>query len=143
MKKTILLFTALLSFAVSAQAASTPMAETTISGTTPDEKELVALFNKEAKIKNSKLSAYLTGLKNDPENKDYFIEDTINTADIVRLDSGAGGGTFEINYLILIRAGYKSNTFQVGYLKAQVSGSIEESSPTTLKIIEPAKVTIE
>ncbi|MNT69453.1 hypothetical protein D3C86_1987740 [compost metagenome] len=85
----------------------------------------------------------MTALKADPENDNYWIDDTITTADILRLDSGASGGTFGIDYLIVIRAGYKSNTFAVGYLKGLATGAIDIDDTTTLKITEPAKVTIE
>jgi hypothetical protein len=142
MKQLILMMTVLIGFTFNANAAA-PMAEIIISGTASNEKALVKLFNKEAKIKNSPINAYLAALKADPDNQDYDIEGTITDMDIVRLDSGATAGNFEINYLILIRAGYKSNIFQVGYLKARMWGSIEEDSKTKLTITEPAKVEIE
>jgi hypothetical protein len=141
MKRLILMMTVLLGFAFNAHAAN-PMAETT-TGNGGYEKVLVKLFNKEAKKLNSPIHAYIAALKTDPENDGFEIYDTIDTADIVRLDSGVSGGTFEINYLIIIRAGYKTNTSQVGYLKAQTLGPIDESKPTIVKITEPGKVTIE
>lgn len=141
MKQMILMMTVLLGFAFNASAA--PMAQTILKTNLSYEKAVVKLYNKEAKIKDSPINAYLAALKAVPDNQDYFFDDTINNADVVRLDSGAYAGTFEIDYLIIIRAGFKSNTFQVGYLKAKVYGSIEEDQVTTLVITEPAKVTIE
>lgn len=139
MKRLILMMTVLLGFT---HAAFAHMAETT-TNKVADDKAIVKLFNKEAAKKNSPISAYMTALKADQENEGFFIYDTIDTADIVRLESGAGGGTFEINYLIIIRAGFKSNTFQVGYLKAQTLGKVNEDQPTIIRITEPAKVSIE
>ncbi|MNL22639.1 hypothetical protein D3C87_1439940 [compost metagenome] len=142
MKKIILMMTVLLGFAFNAQAA--PMAETQLPAAYSSfEEELVKLFNQEAQIPNSPINKYMTALKADPENDNYWIDDTITTADILRLDSGASGGTFGIDYLIVIRAGYKSNTFAVGYLKGLATGAIDIDDTTTLKITEPAKVTIE
>jgi hypothetical protein len=143
MKKMILAITVLLSVAFNAQARSKPMAETVIGEGLDDQQAIVELFNKEALIKNSPINKYMEALRADPDNKDFYIYDEIDTGDIVRLDSGAGGGTFEINYLIIIRAGFKSNTFAVGYLKAQTHGPIDQDAPTYVKITEPAKVSIE
>lgn len=140
MKKLILMMTVLLGFAFNAQAA--PMAETQLTTYTSFEEELVKLFNKEALIPNSPIAAYMAALKTEPENDSFWIDDTITTAEILRLDSGASGGKFGIDYLIVIRAGYKSHTFSIGYLKGNVSGPLDEET-TTLRITEPAKVTIE
>ncbi|WP_413294985.1 hypothetical protein ACLSU7_07735 [Bdellovibrio sp. HCB185ZH] len=98
------------------------------------------LFAKEVKKEGSPLNKYMKTLKEiDPS---YFYDDTISAEDVVRLESGGNGGIYSINYLIIIRAGYKSNTFQMGYLKAEMFGH-EEGETFTVVISEPAKVTIE
>lgn len=130
-------------FAFKSQASSGPMAEIKVNGTPSYELVLIKLFAKEAEIPHSPINNYMSALRANPENEGFTIEDKITDLDIVRLESGAGGGTFEVNYLIIIRAGYKSNTFQVGYLKAQAFASEDESKPTTIRISEPAIVTIE
>lgn len=119
------------------------MAEIKVSGNPSYEKTLIDLFAKEAKTPHSPINDYMTALKSNPENQDYDIEDTISDMDIVRLESGGSGGFFEVNYLIFIRAGYKSNFFQVGFLKAQAIASEDETQPTSIRITEPAKVIIE
>lgn len=144
MKNLILGITLLLaSFAFNANAATGAMAEVKIKEGVSFEKALVNLFAKEAKKPNSKLNVYLSALKSNPENAGYTIDDTITELDIVRLESGGGAVSFEVNYLIIIRAGYKSGTFQVGYLKARAFGSMDESSLISIQITEPAKVIIE
>lgn len=143
MKKMILMMTVLLSFAFNAEARANPMAETVIAEGMEYKQAIVELFNKEALIKNSPINKYMDALRADPENDAFYIYDEIDAEDIVRLDSGATAGTVEINYLIIIRAGFKSNTFAVGYLKADTSGQMDEDNPTNLRITEPAKVSIE
>ena len=127
---------------VSSYASAEIMAEIKVNGNPSYEKTLIDLFAKEVKILHSPINDYMSSLKSNPENQDYDIEDSISEMDIVRLESGVSGGFFEVNYLIFIRAGYKSNLFQVGFLKAQVIASEDETQPTSIRITEPAKVII-
>lgn len=142
MKNLILTFSVILSVFTFSAHATTPMAEILVDADAPYVQTLVDLYAAEAAKPSSPISKNLLALKADPDNDGYYFENKITELDIVRLDSGGGHGTYEINYLIFIRAGYKSNTFTVGYLKAQVIGSMI-GDPTLIKIIEPAKVTIE
>lgn len=144
MKNLILGITLVLSsFAFNANASTEVMAEVKVKESASSEKTLINLFAKEAKKPQSKLNKYLSAIKADPENEGYTIDDTITDLDIVRLESGGGAVGYEVNYLIIIRAGYKSNTFQVGYLKAREFGSMDEGSLRSFQITEPAKVVIE
>ena len=109
-----------------------------------DKQALVKLFNQEAAKKDSALTRYLNSLKNNPENQGYEIDGEITDQEIVRIESGKNANSFEINYLIIIRAGYKSNTFPVGYLSATSTFNIEdESGSSDISITKAAKVTIE
>ena len=141
MKLTILslFITLLASFSVHAE----NMVTAKIPSNMSIENGLIKLFNEEAIKKGSPLNLFMKELKANPDNKDYFIDDEITSKDLVTLDSGASAGQFGISYLIFIRAGYKSNTFAVGYLKAYSYGSIDEEDDVTISIAEPAKVTIE
>lgn len=142
MKQTILgLVITLLS--VSFNASASTMAKTTLSTDSSITEGIVKLFAKEAAQNNSKLSLFLKKIKENPDNQDSEIDNTITTDDIVRLDSGASAGKFGIDYLILIRAGYRSSTTTVAYLKAVAYGSIDIDEDTVIEITEPATVTIE
>jgi hypothetical protein len=141
--KKIIVVTILLCLTFSAQAVTGPIAEIEANRNISYKKTLIKLFSKEAKIIHSKLSDYLSALKLNPENQGYTIKDSISEADIVRLESGFTGGSYEVNYLIIIRAGYGSNVFQVGYLKAEALASEDETRPVLIRITAPTKVTIE
>ena len=128
-------------YSTGSQASTDVIAQTHINGEGSFITELVKLFSAEMAKPNSKLNKYMTELKN--KNEGYFIDDAITELDVIRLESGGGAGSFSTDYLILIRAGYKSYTVQVGYLKADAIFFEDESKPTILRIVEPAKVTIE
>jgi hypothetical protein len=63
--------------------------------------------------------------------------------DIFTIESGQSGGVFGVNYLIVVRAGFKSSAFPMGYLKAYITASMDEEAPYRAVISEPANVTIE
>lgn len=142
MKQAVLgLFITLLSVSFNANASI--MAKTTIPAGLSITEGFVQLFSTEATRPDSKLNSYLKKLKANPDYEDYEIDNFITTDDIVRLDSGASAGSFGIDYLILIRGGYKSSTTTLAYLKATAYGKIDIDDTTMIEITEPAKVSIE
>jgi len=142
MKQAVLgLFITLLSVSFSANAST--MAKTTLPEGMSLTDGLVKLFSTEATKTGSKLNSFLKKLKANPDNEDHEIDNFITADDIVRLDSGASAGKFGIDYLILIRGGYKSSTTTIAFLKASAYGRIDIDNDTTIEITEPAKVSIE
>lgn len=105
--------------------------------------EMVKIYASESSNPQSKLSLYLKGLK--AKHSDYSIDSTITKDQVYRFESGRSGGSFEIDYLIAVQAGYKSNTFPVGFLKASASfdGDGGPGSTDTFIISGPADVKID
>ncbi|QDK44441.1 hypothetical protein DOM22_04350 [Bdellovibrio sp. ZAP7] len=139
MKRILIAIATVLGITASANAAN--FAEKVVSGSVNYEQGLKDLYAEEVQKASSPLYKYVTSIKN--ENPDYFIADKIEMEDIFVIESGQSGGVFEVNYLIVIRAGYKSNTFPMGYLKASIRASMDDESPYKITISKPAKVTIE
>ncbi|QLY26266.1 hypothetical protein [Bdellovibrio sp. KM01] len=139
MKTMMMSIAMVLGLTVSAHAAN--FAERIVSGSTNYEQALKDLYAAEMQNAGSPLYKYVSAIKN--ENPDYFIADKIEMEDIFVVESGQSGGVFGVNYLIVIRAGFKSNTFPMGYLKAYITASMDDGAPYQVIISEPAKVTIE
>ena len=127
---------------LTAAAQAEDYAHGTYPRTMSETQALQDLFAKEMAKDSSALKKYMADLKQ--QDSDYYYDDKIEAGDVVRLESGGSADKYSANYLILIRAGYKSNTFQMGYLKAYVDFVTEdENMPFKVVIQGPAKVTIE
>ncbi|WP_413560269.1 hypothetical protein [Bdellovibrio sp. HCB209] len=139
MKTMMMAIAMVLGFTATAQAGS--FAEVTLPAGVESEQGIQDVYAQEAQKPGTALNKYLAGIKQaDP---DYYIDDAIGAEDIFRLECGRSGGTFYCSYLVMVRAGYKSNSFPMGYLKVSTSSDSDGEGPTKLVIEGPAKVTIE
>ena len=122
---------------VLAQAAIGP-----VSGQKQEIKEVVKVFNQSQINPESSLATHLKSLVN--ANNGFtveFAERGITANDVIKLESGLSGPTYYSKYLILIRAGFKSNNFPLEYLEATFS-SKDQGTHGELTITGPIAVEI-
>ncbi len=138
MKKVLMAIAMVLGFTATAHAAN--FAEKSYPASVGYEQALKDLFSQEMNKTGSPLNKFVTNLKK--ENPDYFVADKIELEDIFTIESGADCCQFYVSYLLVVRGGYKSNSFPMAYLKASIEAPMDDEGPFQAIIIEPAQVSV-
>lgn len=140
--KKILLSLLIVLCSLSLNAATGPLASQILPPESSITEELVKLFSSEALKNGSPINKLITNLRNDPENESHHIEDFITNDDIIFIESFGQQDKFEMKYLIILRAGFKSSNTPVVYLRG-VAFSNSEDEEIQIQISGPIKVEIE
>lgn len=127
---------------LSLDAATGPLASQNIPQESTIITELVKLFSTEALKSGSPINKLITDLRNDLNNESHHIEDFITNDDIILIESFGHQGKFEMRYLIIFRAGFKSSTYPLIYLKGIALNNMEEDE-VQISISGPIKAEIE
>lgn len=104
--------------------------------------ELAKLFNEEFAREGSPLRKALADVIKDNSDESGPRLVPVDADDILHLESGGSGGLYSTEFLIPLRAGYKSNTTIEAYVIASEFISFRDDDGVTIRLDRRVKVTI-